>query len=782
MSRLEARAEPPLRWPPPWLGDDPVDQLNLWIPRALGALALVIVWISMLRAAPPHWVALTAIFGLCLLVYLIFVVLRGWIVDRRPVLAPIARDLPRVAAPASSALRAWGWLFVACAAATLAVFLSSEWTFWSTRLCVRVVSVLAVIDCVCAIGLISQMRLPPATKWAVAASLVLSTALFLASVSASVVTGQWLASPSIVMTVAAALVSLGTFAVAFPGELYRLPVATAIVAFALLLSAVGGKDNHAVRLIAKKPEHAGASVASALQRWYGDDAQRKAASALWRGDPKRADTPVPIVIVATAGGASRAGFWTAKVLGELQDHHPDFHNYLFAISGVSGGAYGATVYRALLNQADVPTGEPLHRKGLDCTDGEDRLYTFAACARAVIKKDFLSPMFLGGLYADLVQRFLPGGLLPDRATALELAWDKSWTDAFPEKERRKVTFSGGFHDLWRDDAQWLPALFLNGTSAKQGRQIITSNLAIEDSDGKTRFPRCARLLRPHQARDQPQHGGAQCRSLSVYRRRRNADLDNGVSNDRLIDGGYFENFGALTARDLAFSLTDARAKDGQPNFVFVVIQISSDPDMKDSKGRNEDWADKMGFGLHFAGDLDTPLAGLWNVRDGHGVAATKALAGRTTVPKEVPASGRTVRVSGDGTIEQPYYVHFRLGDMREPMSWALSNDAIQRLLCRMGPTDADLYPAAAGNPAVPASCEWQTGRPKAPTCRCRQTKPTRHARLDHVLVAATQPVHREIGTAAIRRGARLSTRSRRRLSSRSPVTGIANSRCVARPV
>jgi len=422
-----------------------------------------------------------------LLVYLIFVVLRGWIVDRRPVLAPIARDLPRVAAPASSALRAWGWLLVACAAATLAVFLSSEWTFWSTRLCVRVVSVLAVIDCVCAIGLVSQMRLPPATKLAVAASLVLSTALFLASVSASVVTGQWMASPSIVMTVAAALVSLGTFAVAFPGELYRLPVATAIVAFALLLSAVGGKDNHAVRLIAK-PEQAGSSVASALQRWYGDDAQRKAASALWRDDPKRADTPVPIVIVATAGGASRAGFWTAKVLGELQDYHPDFHNYLFAISGVSGGAYGATVYRALLNQADVPTGELLHRKGLDCTDGEDRLYTFAACARAVIKKDFLSPVFLGGLYADLVQRFLPGGLLPDRATALELAWDKSWTDAFPEKERRKVTFSGGFHDLWRDDAHWLPALFLNGTSAKQGRRIITSNLEIEEEDGRTRFP------------------------------------------------------------------------------------------------------------------------------------------------------------------------------------------------------------------------------------------------------------------------------------------------------
>jgi hypothetical protein len=332
----------------------------------------------------------------------------------------------------------------------------------------------------------------------------------------------------------------------------------------------------------------------------------------------------------------------------------------------------------------------------------------------VIKKDFLSPVFLGGLYADLVQRFLPGGLLPDRATALELAWDKSWTDAFPEKERRKVTFSGGFHDLWRDDAHWLPALFLNGTSAKQGRRIITSNLAIEEEDGRTRFP------------DALDFFGRIKREISLSTAAHNAarfpfidaagslSLQNGVDNDRLIDGGYFENFGALTARDLVFALNSAR-QDAQSKFVFVVIQISSDPALKNSKGRSDDWADKMGFGLKFAGDLNTPLAGLWNVREGHGVAATEALAGRTTVPKEVPASGRTVRVSGDGTLEHPFYVHFRLGDMREPMSWAVSNDAVQRLSCEWGRQDAEIgIAAAAGNPAVPASCEWADRAAKSP--------------------------------------------------------------------
>src|SRR5437868_6385200 len=56
------------------------------------------------------------------------------------------------------------------------------------------------------------------------------------------------------------------------------------------------------------------------------------------------------------------------------------------------------------------------------------------------------------------------------------------------------------------------------------------------------------------------------------------------------------------------------------------------------------------------------------VREGHGVAAADALAGPTPALQD-----------SDGTVERPYYVHFRLSDKATPMSWVLSRRAISRL-------------------------------------------------------------------------------------------------------
>src|SRR5207248_7046843 len=140
----------------------------------------------------------------------------------------------------------------------------------------------------------------------------------------------------------------------------------------------------------------------------------------------------------------------------------------------------------------------------------------------------------------------------------------------------------------------------------------------EDADGSTRFPDALDFfgrIKHEISLSTAAHNAARFPFIDAAA---TLTLDTGVKNDRLIDGGYFENFSALTARDLAFSLADAPAENGRPEFVFVVIQISSDPDLKNTTGRNAAWGDKMGLGLKFAGDLDTPLAGLWNVRDGHG--------------------------------------------------------------------------------------------------------------------------------------------------------------------
>ena len=58
---------------------------------------------------------------------------------------------------------------------------------------------------------------------------------------------------------------------------------------------------------------------------------------------------MPVIFVATAGGGSRAAYWTAAVLGKLEDDSGGaFSKHLIAISGVSGGSLGAGIFRSLL--------------------------------------------------------------------------------------------------------------------------------------------------------------------------------------------------------------------------------------------------------------------------------------------------------------------------------------------------------------------------------------------------------------------------------------------------
>src|SRR4051794_22486809 len=98
MSRLEARRVAPPRWPPPWLDDLRIEELNLWIPRILGALAIVIVWCAMIRAT-DRWLAVSWPFAIGLAVYWVAVVYRRPMIARlggRPAAGRfVTRDIRR---------------------------------------------------------------------------------------------------------------------------------------------------------------------------------------------------------------------------------------------------------------------------------------------------------------------------------------------------------------------------------------------------------------------------------------------------------------------------------------------------------------------------------------------------------------------------------------------------------------------------------------------------------------------------------------------------------------
>jgi hypothetical protein len=297
----------------------------------------------------------------------------------------------------------------------------------------------------------------------------------------------------------------------------------------------------------------------AIDRWYQqnpDDGQ-----------------PRTMILVAAAGGGSRAAYWAGSVLGAIQDKIPDFQRHLFAISAVSGGALGGAAFAAALGP-DPPSKphKPVCNYGLE--------QSYHGCLKGFLSQDFLGPVLASFLTGDLVKRVapLPSSLLGyDRGGALELGWESAWAHTLIGHNRMADPFDA----LW-NDSSYQVNLLLNGTMAyagekvptDPGERVVTSNLLVEKwadaavvnpaeharfrlstaIDNSTRFP----FVEP---------AGSTTVNPS-------ADGQAGI-----VDGGYYDNYGAATILDLLSQMNHYWGDPRLQNLELIIIQISSNPDV-----------------------------------------------------------------------------------------------------------------------------------------------------------------------------------------------------------
>ena len=219
-----------------------------------------------------------------------------------------------------------------------------------------------------------------------------------------------------------------------------------------------------------------------------------------------------------------------------------------------------------------------------------------------------------------------------------------------------------FFDLWPeidDSIQW-PALFLNGTHQETGRRIITSNVKI---DGY--FTEAYDFF--------DIHSGSIRLSTAVLNSARFAYVSpagtlkkNDTSYGHVIDGGYFENYGAETAREIVELAPLKLGSDLEP----ILIQISSDPELKPSEvpsalrcGDSVDIQLLPGYnsiGDRFVHELKAPIAGMLNTRQSRGVFAAYNFANENC----------------------DNYFHFRMCpklDSEPPLGWLLSKKSRQHI-------------------------------------------------------------------------------------------------------
>jgi hypothetical protein len=483
----------------------------------------------------------------------------------------------------------------------------------------------------------------PAKVWLGFSAVVIGgTAIW--AISSPLTMGFEVGSGAIVFLALASIAVVGSFLTYWPKR-HGFP----LVVFAILLAAIWSgfnvNDNHEVRRFEKK-SLTSMPLGKALENWLA----KKNNGKVIRDENDKVildkDKKQPFVIVATSGGGLRAAYWTATVLGALQDADPKFRKQLFAISGVSGGSLGAVVFNGLLASNNFACPKSIK-------------HCFETLGQKALSADFLAPSVTAMMYGDLIHRFLPIGF-SDRATALERGWETQWNTEVGNELMAK-----SFRKLWRtvENADensvklGLPALLLNGTHQETGRRIITSNLKIdsqyfpdtfdffaEDSNGSLVFA-------PGEiSAATAAHNSARFSYISPA-----GTLKTG---GHILDGGYFENYGAQTLHELLDAVLDGPGSiklwKEQP---ILIIQITNDPTAKDILADNMPKGGKDADSLF--NEIVAPIFGLANTREARGVAAAKKLKNKVELLSPRKNGSKTSNDTVD-TERKVHYAHFRL--------------------------------------------------------------------------------------------------------------------------
>ena len=440
--------------------------------------------------------------------------------------------------------------------------------------------------------------------------------------------GSLLGAGAVVFLGLGSIIPVGTYLVSLARE-NGFPV----VGFLLLLAIVFSpfNDNHHVREIEGETANtASQTLEQSLQNWL-----------------KQRDETKPMVLVATAGGGLRASYWTGVVMGRFQDLIPGFNQQVFAVSGVSGGSVGAVFYNGALTNDTA------------CAKGGNANGCFENNLLDAIGQDYLAATATSMLYGDLIQRFLPFPLFSDRAAALEESWEAGFDKTYNDPDCGLSKSFTSFYPGGACSKGWLPRLLINGTYEETGRRLLTTNFKVQ--------PEIFLDTSDFYALNEQNSIRASTAGLNSARFTYVSPAGTfGDKTGHVIDGGYFENYGADTLTNLLEWLSKHPSKPLANGL--IVIGISNDSTVPlEQYELTAAPANKPANG--FMNEVLAPVIGLAATRGGHGMLAYKSLSQFTGNLNSTLANQNA----------QAEMVHFYLakmeGEVEPPLGWILSEQS-----------------------------------------------------------------------------------------------------------
>jgi len=272
----------------------------------------------------------------------------------------------------------------------------------------------------------------------------------------------------------------------------------------------------------------------------------------------------PIYIVAAQGGGIYAAYHSARFLAAAQDMSPEFSNHLFAISGVSGGALGAATFSTLVAAAE------------DDYSSSDSDW-FKLHTDKMLGQDFLTATVWTTLFTDLWSRLMPcfqsvcPGARLSRANTFEHTLERAWEIALLRQKQVENPFAKSVYRQWNPNSR-SPALLLNTTEVETGENVVISSAGSMNNSSNTtirwlseRAPNLDIRLSTAVGLSARFPGLAPAGWYEVS----NNENDRRYKR-RLVDGGYYDNSGVVTALSIIEAL-----KPYAGNRKFVLISLNS---------------------------------------------------------------------------------------------------------------------------------------------------------------------------------------------------------------
>lgn len=441
-----------------------------------------------------------------------------------------------------------------------------------------------------------------------------------------------------------------------------VPILLTITGLAIIFSLFDLNDNHQVLTTETAPSRDPKTVGAEFQAWYDSR-------------PDKDDYPdgYPVYVVAAQGGGIYAAYHTATFLARLQDYCPSFKNHVFAISAVSGGSLGAAIFSSQMAADGAPAAgaapskpcAPLERiwqtqrfqdsirPRIIEASHEDR-------AAGILKDDLLAPLVSRTLFPDAIQRLLFFKVPPfDRARGLEASFIASWRGQYPEAAN---PFEKDYLTSW-DSKGSAPALLLNTTESDSGRRRVIAPFLIESAEkvaprDLVHFPLWGLNLdyKPLV----PEKQLAECKGLSISLAtavglsarfpwvtpagsvNTNCTFDKKDRKYRLVDGGYSDNSGVVTAVDVIIEIEKGIKANGIKADIHLIALTTGD------------YAQRSAYGL---GELLEPLRSLVSSQSSRGKIAVESA-------KEI--------LGNSGSFPRVHEVSFRNPIYTVPLGWRLS--------------------------------------------------------------------------------------------------------------